>query len=46
MGFLIWIVYISIIALFAYAVIKEAVKNGIYDAYKKIEKDKENKGDS
>ena len=29
--------------LFAYVVIREAVRDGIYDAYKKIEKDKNNK---
>lgn len=30
----------GIVVLFAYAVIREAVRDGIYDAYKKIEKDK------
>ena len=40
MLFLIYLVCGCIVVLFAYVVIREAVRDGIYGAYKKIEKDK------
>ena len=40
MGILIYLVGGCIVLLFAYVVIREAVRDGIYGAYKKIEKDK------
>lgn len=40
MMFLMRIVGIGIFCLFLYALIRESIRDGIYDAYKKIEKDK------